>query len=50
MLLVTEGELVLDSEDDALTLARGQAAFAFPGDDLRVSGAGVAFLAGPGSG
>ena len=50
VLLVTEGELVLDSENDALTLTRGQAVFAFPGDELRVSGAGVAFVAGPGSG
>jgi mannose-6-phosphate isomerase len=49
IVLVVEGEVVLESEEgDELALARGQAAFAFPDDDLRLTGRGVAFVAGPG--
>jgi mannose-6-phosphate isomerase len=48
VVLVTDGEINLEAEDEVLTLTRGQAAFALPGDDLRASGSGVAFVAGPG--
>ena len=49
IVLVVDGEVVLESEEgDELALTRGQAAFAFPDDDLRMSGRGVAFVAGPG--
>ena len=48
VVLAMDGEVVLESDEDELRLARGQAVFVFPEDDLRLSGRGVAFVAGPG--
>ena len=50
VLLVTEGEVVVEGASDDLRLGRGQSAFARAGEELVVSGTGTVFLAGPGVG
>lgn len=48
IVLVTQGTVTVEQDDDTRVLAPGQAVFATPGSPLLLSGAGTAFIAQPG--
>lgn len=50
VLLVIEGALTAHTDDQELTVTRGQSVFLTAGEDPRLEGSGVGFLAGPGVG
>ncbi len=50
VLLVTAGTVTVTAEADQLVLSRGQSAFVTAGEDARIDGAGIVFVAGPGIG
>jgi mannose-6-phosphate isomerase len=50
VVLVTEGEFVLQSGSEQLELARGRSAFLSAGEEATLEGRGLAFVAGPGIG
>ena len=50
VVLVTEGEFMLQSGSEQLELARGRSAFLSAGEEATLEGRGLAFVAGPGIG